>query len=86
MLLRSRDSEGTDQIERLWGTFSVDAQAIQPCGWVKDRFGVSWQIIPSSLRSMTEDQDRSKAQRVITALFGMQKVDADALRRAYAGQ
>jgi predicted 3-demethylubiquinone-9 3-methyltransferase (glyoxalase superfamily) len=63
--------------------FAVDAQEVQPCGWVKDRFGVSWQIVPSSLTAMTEDPDRRKAQRVMTALYGMTRVDAEALRRAY---
>jgi predicted 3-demethylubiquinone-9 3-methyltransferase (glyoxalase superfamily) len=72
-----------EQIDRLWGIFAADAQEIQPCGWVKDRFGVSWQIVPSSLMTMTEDPDRRKAQRVMTALYSMTKVDAEVLRRAY---
>jgi len=72
-----------EQIDRLWSIFAADAQEIQPCGWLKDRFGVSWQIVPSSLMAMTEDPDRRKAQRVMTALYGMTKVDAEALRRAY---
>lgn len=71
------------QIDQLWGIFADGAQEIQPCGWVKDAFGVSWQIVPSSLMTMTEDPDRAKAQRVMTALYGMTKVDTEALRRAY---
>jgi predicted 3-demethylubiquinone-9 3-methyltransferase (glyoxalase superfamily) len=75
-----------EQIDRLWGTFAADAQEIQPCGWVKDRFGVSWQIVPSTLLAMTEDPDRERAQRVMTALYGMKKVDAAVLQRAYDGE
>jgi predicted 3-demethylubiquinone-9 3-methyltransferase (glyoxalase superfamily) len=74
-----------DQLDTLWGAFAADAQEIQPCGWIKDRFGVSWQIVPASLQGMTEDPDRGKAQRVLTALYAMKKVDAEALRLAYTG-
>jgi predicted 3-demethylubiquinone-9 3-methyltransferase (glyoxalase superfamily) len=73
-----------ERIDRLWGTFAADAQEIQPCGWVKDRFGVSWQILPSTLQAMTEDPDRERAQRVMSALYAMKKVDAAVLQRAYS--
>jgi hypothetical protein len=49
------------------------------------RFGVSWQIVPSTLQAMTEDPDRERAQRVMSALYGMKKVDAAVLQRAYSG-
>jgi predicted 3-demethylubiquinone-9 3-methyltransferase (glyoxalase superfamily) len=64
---------------------AADAQEIQPCGWVKDRLGVSWQIVPSTLHAMTEDPDPERAQRVMSALYGMKKVDAAVLQRAYSG-
>jgi predicted 3-demethylubiquinone-9 3-methyltransferase (glyoxalase superfamily) len=74
-----------EEIDRLWETFATDAREIQPCGWVKDRFSVSWQIVPSTLQAMTEDPDRERAQRVMSALYGMKKVDAAVLQRAYRG-
>ena len=57
----------------------------QQCGWLKDRFGLSWQIVPSSLPKMLADPNPEKSQRVMTALLKMKKLDIDALKRAYAG-
>lgn len=59
---------------------------IQQCGWLKDKFGVSWQIIPSALIELMSDPDRDKANRVMQAMLKMQKVDVAALRRAYEGE
>ncbi len=63
-----------------------DAQDIQPCGWVKDKYGVSWQIAPAALEKMVEDLDRQKAQRVMIALYGMKKIDIESLKRVYEGK
>jgi predicted 3-demethylubiquinone-9 3-methyltransferase (glyoxalase superfamily) len=55
-----------------------------PCGWLKDRFGVSWQIIPRALPRLLGDPDREKSQRVMEAMMGMGKLEIDALERAAA--
>ena len=55
-----------------------------PCGWLKDRFGVSWQIIPSVLPRLLGDRDREKAQRVMQAMLGMKKIEIAELERAAA--
>ena len=57
----------------------------QQCGWLKDRFGLSWQVVPSILPKMLSDPDPGKSERVMTALLKMKKLDVDALKRAYAG-
>ena len=55
----------------------------QPCGWLKDKFGVSWQIIPPILGELLQDKDREKANRVLQAMLKMQKIDIQALKEAY---
>lgn len=57
-----------------------------PCGWIKDRWGVSWQIVPRILGDLLADKDREKAKRALDAMLGMQKLDIAALDRAHAGQ
>ena len=56
----------------------------QKCGWLKDKYGVSWQIIPPVLGQMLQDKDRVKSQRVMQAMLQMDKIDIAALQRAYA--
>ena len=55
------------------------------CGWVKDKFGLSWQMVPSALGEKMQDQDAGKANRVMAALMRMHKLEIDGLRRAYDG-
>ncbi|MFM2086078.1 MAG: hypothetical protein RLZZ237_947, partial [Pseudomonadota bacterium] len=59
--------------------------AAQQCGWLKDQFGVSWQIVPVILPKLLSDPDPVKAQRVMKAMLGMKKLDIAQLKRAYAG-
>lgn len=73
--------ETQEQIDRLWGVLS-DGGEEQPCGWVKDRFGVSWQIVPSFVWRIDEGPDRQEAERMNIALFSMKKIDITALRAA----
>jgi predicted 3-demethylubiquinone-9 3-methyltransferase (glyoxalase superfamily) len=73
--------ETQEQLDRLWDVLS-DGGEEHPCGWVKDRFGVSWQIVPSFVWEIDEGQDRQKAERMNIALFGMKRIDIAALRAA----
>jgi len=54
-----------------------------PCGWLKDRFGLSWQIVPRALEEMLRDEDPGKAERVMAAMLAMGKIDVAALELAY---
>ncbi len=76
----------TDQaeVDRLWEALSRGGRTEQ-CGWLKDRYGVSWQIVPSVLAEMLGDKDQAKAQRVMQAMLGMVKIDIEGLRHAYRG-
>ena len=58
---------------------------MQQCGWLKDRFGLSWQIIPSILGELLRDKDPEKARRVMTAMLQMVKLDIEGLKKAHAG-
>ncbi|TLY09737.1 MAG: VOC family protein [Thaumarchaeota archaeon] len=56
------------------------------CGWLKDKYGVSWQIVPTILGEMISDPNRAKSQRVMEAMLKMKKIEIEGLKRAYAGQ
>jgi predicted 3-demethylubiquinone-9 3-methyltransferase (glyoxalase superfamily) len=70
------------EIDRLWDALSAGG-AIEQCGWLKDRYGVSWQIVPTALGEMMADPDRERARRVMEAMLGMKKLDLAGLRRAF---
>jgi predicted 3-demethylubiquinone-9 3-methyltransferase (glyoxalase superfamily) len=72
------------EIDRLWDRLLEGGTPIQ-CGWITDKFGLSWQITPAILTPLLRDADRDKAARVMKAMFGMVKLDIAALERAYAG-
>lgn len=78
------DCESQAEVDKLYDTLAEGGEA-QPCGWVKDKFGVSWQIVPTVLGQLMGDPDRQKAQRVTEAMLQMHKIDIAALQRAYAG-
>ena len=73
-----------EQIDRLWRQLAEGGQEGQ-CGWLTDRFGLSWQIAPRIVMEMYEGPDRAAAQRAFTAMLGMTRLDIAALRRAYDG-
>jgi predicted 3-demethylubiquinone-9 3-methyltransferase (glyoxalase superfamily) len=75
------DCSDQAEVDRLWETLSAD-EAAEQCGWLKDRFGVSWQIIPSALPKLLGDPDPEKARRVMAAMLAMKKIDIAALERA----
>ena len=78
------DCEDQAEVDYFWDRL-VDGGEPSQCGWLKDRYGLSWQIIPRELQSLLFDPDPEKAQRATQAMFTMTKIDVDALRRAQAG-
>ncbi len=78
------DCHSQEEVDELWEKLSEGGEKGQ-CGWLKDRFGVSWQIIPSALGEMMQDKDPEKAKRVMDAMLKMNKIDIRALKNAYAG-
>ncbi len=75
--------ENQEEIDYLWEHLSADPKA-ERCGWCKDRYGLSWQIIPTILSSMLQDKDKNKVARVTQAFLQMKKFDIKALQDAYA--
>lgn len=77
--------ETQDEIDHFWKELSAAGQEIR-CGWLKDRFGVSWQVVPAALGEMLQDRDPEKPKRVMAAIMKMSKLDIAGLRRAYEGR
>ena len=75
--------ESQDEVDAYWSKLSEGGEE-GPCGWLKDRFGLSWQIVPTRLPELLEDPDREKSQRVMAAMLEMRKIDVEALERAAA--
>lgn len=81
----SVDCASQAEIDRLWAALTADGGEPGPCGWLKDRYGVSWQIVPTRLTEMLADPDQEKAQRAMAAMLGMKKLELPALEAAFAG-
>ena len=77
--------ETQDEVAQLWSKLS-DGGEEGPCGWLKDRFGLSWQIAPTALPRLLKDPDREKAARVMQAMLQMNKIEVAELERAAAGE
>jgi predicted 3-demethylubiquinone-9 3-methyltransferase (glyoxalase superfamily) len=73
------------EIDRLWDALSTGGE-IEMCGWLKDRYGLSWQIVPTEFADMMRDPDRARARRVTQAMLKMKKLDIAELRAAYHGE
>ena len=71
-----------DEVDTLWATLSEGGQT-QQCGWLQDKFGLSWQIVPTVLGEMLQDKDAAKASRVMQAMLKMVKLDIKLLKQAY---
>ncbi|MEO7101312.1 MAG: VOC family protein [Luteolibacter sp.] len=81
------DCESQDEVDHFWNNLSKGGPPeAQQCGWLKDKFGVSWQIVPSILPELLGDPDREKSDRAMEALMQMSKLDIAALKRAHAGE
>jgi predicted 3-demethylubiquinone-9 3-methyltransferase (glyoxalase superfamily) len=81
----SVDCADQAEVDRLWDGLSNGGSVVQ-CGWLRDRYGISWQIVPSALPKMLADPDPAKAQRVMQAMLQMIKLDIEGLRKAYDGK
>jgi len=76
--------ETQDDVDYLWDSLSAGGE-LQQCGWLKDKFGLSWQIVPTALGELMGDPDPARSQRVMQAILKMVKIDIQALRDAHAG-
>jgi predicted 3-demethylubiquinone-9 3-methyltransferase (glyoxalase superfamily) len=72
------------EVDRMWDKLSAGGREVK-CGWVTDKFGVSWQVVPTVLGKLMSDPDPARSGRVMQALLQMEKLDIKALKKAYAG-
>lgn len=73
-----------DEVDHYWSNLSAGGDpAAQQCGWLKDRYGLSWQVVPTALLEMIADPDKVKSQKATAAMFQMKKLDIAALQRAF---
>jgi predicted 3-demethylubiquinone-9 3-methyltransferase (glyoxalase superfamily) len=78
--------ETQQEIDELWTKLMADGGAPSRCGWLKDKFGLSWQIVPNSLGRMLSDTHPAKSGRVMNAMLQMEKLDLKRLQQAYDGE
>jgi predicted 3-demethylubiquinone-9 3-methyltransferase (glyoxalase superfamily) len=75
--------ETQEEVDHFWKRLTAGGQEVQ-CGWLKDRFGVSWQIVPTVLGEMLQDKEPEKSRRVMAAMLKMKKINIEALKKAYS--
>ncbi|HXJ89031.1 MAG TPA: VOC family protein [Candidatus Binatia bacterium] len=80
------DCETQEEVDELWRKLSEGGGKPGRCGWLIDKFGLSWQIIPKGLGQMLSDPDPTRSQRVLKAMLQMDKIDLGGIQRAYAGE
>jgi predicted 3-demethylubiquinone-9 3-methyltransferase (glyoxalase superfamily) len=73
------------EVDHLWDALSSNGGSVERCGWLKDRYGISWQIVPAALPQLLGGPDRAGAQRAMQAMLQMAKLDIAALKKAYDG-
>ncbi|HTI12241.1 MAG TPA: VOC family protein [Puia sp.] len=78
--------ETQNEVDDLWTKLTAGGGAPSQCGWLKDKFGLSWQIVPTALGRLMNDPDPAKAQRVMGAMMQMTKIDIAGLQKAYDGK
>jgi predicted 3-demethylubiquinone-9 3-methyltransferase (glyoxalase superfamily) len=81
--LEDRGRRSQEEVDTFWSKLSEGGEE-GPCGWLKDRYGVSWQIVPTALPRLLGDPDREKSQRVMEAMLQMKKIEIEPLERAAA--
>jgi predicted 3-demethylubiquinone-9 3-methyltransferase (glyoxalase superfamily) len=74
------------EVDYYWKKLSAGGGQQMPCGWVKDKFGLSWQIVPEQLPALIEDKNKTKANRTFQAMLKMKKLDIALLKKAHAGK
>jgi len=79
------DCETQEEVDYFWVKLTADGGQESQCAWLKDKYGLSWQIVPRILIQMLQDKDPQKAQRVMQAMLQMKKIDIATLRQAYEG-
>jgi len=77
------ECETQEEVDEYWNKLIADGGQEGPCGWLKDKFGLSWQIIPKLLEELLQDEEQDAANRVMQAMLQMKKIDCAGLRRAY---
>jgi predicted 3-demethylubiquinone-9 3-methyltransferase (glyoxalase superfamily) len=73
-----------EEVDDLWAKLTEGGEEVQ-CGWLKDKYGLSWQIIPTALTELLQDEDKERANRAMQAMLQMKKIDIEALEKAAAG-
>lgn len=79
------DCENQEEVDYFWKELIQGGGREDNCGWLKDRFGLSWQVVPRQLREMIGSSDKDKANRAVKAMLQMKKIDVAELRRAFEG-
>lgn len=80
------DCEDQEDVDRLWNALTANGGEESMCGWLKDKYGLFWQIIPRQLMTLMSDKDRAKADRVMQAMLKMRKIDVAKLEAAAVGK
>ena len=78
------DCESQEEVDTLWSKLTANGGQESQCGWLKDRYGLSWQIVPTRFMQMMQDKDPKRTQRVMQAMMTMKKFDLARLEQAYA--
>ncbi len=79
------DCDSQEEVDHYWSRLTADGGSESMCGWLKDRYGLSWQVIPKALMRYLRDPDRARSKRVADAMLQMRKIDVAGLDRAAAG-
>ncbi|MEM9404186.1 MAG: VOC family protein [Pseudomonadota bacterium] len=79
------ECEDQAELDRYWDQLTSNGGSVTQCGWCKDRFGLSWQVTPKRLRELLASPDSAAAERAMQAMLGMEKIDIEALERAFRG-
>ncbi|MFF0745681.1 VOC family protein [Streptomyces sp. NPDC004111] len=74
------------EVDHYWARLTEGGGQERPCGWLKDRFGVSWQVVPEQLIDLIADPDGARATRATKAMYAMKKIDLETVRKAHAGE
>jgi predicted 3-demethylubiquinone-9 3-methyltransferase (glyoxalase superfamily) len=77
--------DSQEEVDRFWTKLTENGGAESQCGWLKDKFGLSWQVTPTILTELMKDKDRAKAERVMKAMLQMKKIDIATLKKAAKG-